>query len=157
MCFIGPGIYAEVICKQFTCRVCLKNIDFFWFYIIIGKTWREKRVTSMLWWDFLSNFDKTKCILLVKECMLKLSTHCHFLALVRQFTENEWGKQARAELCQAQVKLGLAKIEIFFHFIESLGRLPLKKNYCDRIRFKTKLRLSSIFLYKNWGFLPLAK
>ena len=29
------------------------------------------------------------------------------------------GKQAGAELCQAQVKLGQAKVEIFFHLIEN--------------------------------------
>jgi hypothetical protein len=29
------------------------------------------------------------------------------------------GKKAGAELCQAQVKLGLAKIEIFFHVKEN--------------------------------------
>jgi hypothetical protein len=28
-------------------------------------------------------------------------------------------KQAGAELCQAQIKLGLAKIEIFFHLNEN--------------------------------------
>ena len=28
-------------------------------------------------------------------------------------------KQAGAELCQAQVKLGLPKVEIFFHLIEN--------------------------------------
>ena len=37
------------------------------------------------------------------------------------------GEQAGAELCQAQVKLGLAKIEIFFHLIENWGCLPFTK------------------------------
>ena len=35
-------------------------------------------------------------------------------------------KQAGAELCQAQVKLGLAKVEIFFHLIENKAVLDLK-------------------------------
>ena len=39
---------------------------------------------------------------------------------------NKEKKQAGAELCQAQVKLGLAKIELFFHIIENCGRLPFK-------------------------------
>ena len=30
-------------------------------------------------------------------------------------------KQTGAELCQAQVKLGLAKTDLFFHLIEKLG------------------------------------
>ena len=33
--------------------------------------------------------------------------------------QSENKKQAGAELCQAQVKLGLAKIEVFFHLIEN--------------------------------------
>ena len=35
-------------------------------------------------------------------------------------------KQAGAELCQAQVKLGIAKVEIFFHLIENKAVLDLK-------------------------------
>ena len=37
-------------------------------------------------------------------------------------------KQAGAELCQAQFKLGLPKIEIFFHLIENWSCLPFKNN-----------------------------
>ena len=35
-------------------------------------------------------------------------------------------QQAGAELCQAQVKLGLAKIEIILYLLENWGRLQLE-------------------------------
>ena len=44
---------------------------------------------------------------------------------VTELRTNLKGKQAGAELCQAQVELGPAKIEIFFHLIEIGGLLTL--------------------------------
>ena len=35
-------------------------------------------------------------------------------------------EQAGAELCQAQFKLWLAKVAVFFYLIESLGHLQFK-------------------------------
>ena len=55
-------------------------------------------------------------------------------------TQKNNEKQAGPELCQAQVTLGLAEIEIFFHLIEYLGRLEVV------FHLPKKLRSSSICL-----------
>ena len=53
-------------------------------------------------------------------------------------------KQAGAELCQAQSKLGLAKLEIFFHLIEN----AIYKRIEVVLHLPKKLGLSSIVLKK---------
>jgi hypothetical protein len=54
---------------------------------------------------------------------------------------DEIGKKDGADLCQAQVKLGL-ELEVVFNFI-CLGHLPFKKNN-GCLQFAKILRLSSI-------------
>ena len=53
-------------------------------------------------------------------------------------------KQAGAELCQAQVKPGLAKVEIFFHLIDKLRSSSIYLKIEVVFHLPKKLRSSSI-------------
>ena len=71
--------------------------------------------------------------MLESQYFFELGAHSKFQLLLgekqrAQIEERKREEQAGAELCQAQFKLGQAKIEIFYNIIEIEICLPFKNN-----------------------------
>ena len=68
---------------------------------------------------------------------------------------SKYNEQAGAELCQAQVRLGLAKVDIFFHLIDKLRASSIYHKI--EVVFHLPKKLRSYFICReNWGCLPFA-